>query len=318
MSLGIAQWKPTILEGPVEREHNDDARGRATLPIPRWLNQFVSSLNAHYQLFYYKLESGAGRLPLRRRVAHNLVAGNARFDEEFRRSKSWIARSAIEDLRQEKGISDVRRAAIEARAALVPVAARELAIGSIAAYAQHLHRAARYCESPLEIVMLCALAVCASGDNVLFRHNGEQWGDKGLHDDLSPQDSTVCIEPQLVTPRRYRVDFLVTYTGYWPDHAHDRQGDDSDPIRASRRLIIECDGRDFHGRTPQQKSCERRREHYLIYQGPQCPVMHYTGSAIWKDVVQCAERSLSWLRSGVWMDLHAVAGIDEDDYALDD
>lgn len=52
-------------------------------------------------------------------------------------------------------------------------------------------------------------------------------------------------------------------------------------------LAIECDGFDFHDRTPQQASYDRARDRELVRFG--ATVIRFTGSEIYRDVEQCAK-----------------------------
>jgi very-short-patch-repair endonuclease len=54
------------------------------------------------------------------------------------------------------------------------------------------------------------------------------------------------------------------------------------------RIVIECDGHDFHERTKQQAAHDRRKDRWLQSQG--FIVMRYTGSEIWADAVGCARQ----------------------------
>ncbi len=82
----------------------------------------------------------------------------------------------------------------------------------------------------------------------------------------------------------YRVDFLI--------HTHDR----TSPIDMSRlkwcRLVVECDGHDFHERTKEQAAKDRSRDRNLTSQG--YDVFRFTGSELWTDPFERADQVLSW------------------------
>ena len=67
----------------------------------------------------------------------------------------------------------------------------------------------------------------------------------------------------------YRVDFFLFY----------RQGD------TEHRIVIECDGHDFHERTKEQAQKDRSRDRWMTAQG--LPVLRFTGAEIWKDPAAC-------------------------------
>jgi very-short-patch-repair endonuclease len=70
----------------------------------------------------------------------------------------------------------------------------------------------------------------------------------------------------------YRVDFLILYR--W------KYG--SDEIK---KIVIECDGQDFHDRTKEQAARDRRRDNDLQLLG--FDVLRFTGSQIYKDARGC-------------------------------
>jgi len=69
---------------------------------------------------------------------------------------------------------------------------------------------------------------------------------------------------------RFRVDFLLECDGV--------------------RLVVECDGHDFHERTKKQAARDRSRDRWLLSQG--IPVMRFTGSEIYADVLTCAREAI--------------------------
>lgn len=98
------------------------------------------------------------------------------------------------------------------------------------------------------------------------------------------------IEPQ-VRIGDYRVDFLI--------HAYDfgrsEMGDDYKfkyDQALWRKLVIECDGHDFHERTKEQAARDRSRDRKLVTQG--YTVFRFTGSELWRDPIGCAEQVIDW------------------------
>lgn len=86
--------------------------------------------------------------------------------------------------------------------------------------------------------------------------------------------STLYIRPQAVIGD-VRVDFLLH--SLFNDH---------------RRLIVECDGHDFHERTKEQAARDRARDRTLVLDGYQ--VFRFTGSELWRDPMRCASQVLEW------------------------
>lgn len=62
---------------------------------------------------------------------------------------------------------------------------------------------------------------------------------------------------------KYRVDFLVT-----ANYSNDK-------------IIIECDGHDFHEKTKEQAKHDKEKDRYLTSLGYK--ILHYTGSEIYND-----------------------------------
>lgn len=73
----------------------------------------------------------------------------------------------------------------------------------------------------------------------------------------------ICVEPQMKIGK-YRVDFLVTFL-------RDKK----------RKIIIECDGHDFHEKTKEQAKHDKERDRYFTAEGYE--IYHYTGSEIYND-----------------------------------
>lgn len=118
------------------------------------------------------------------------------------------------------------------------------------------------CESPIEKAMLEALYVYS-----LLRVGG--WPCHVMPEKTEGwTHATWFIEPQKVI-NAYRVDFLVTS----PD--------------TKKKIVIECDGHDFHERTKEQAEGDRSRDRNLTRDG-YC-VIRFTGREIWRDPWKCAE-----------------------------
>lgn len=74
----------------------------------------------------------------------------------------------------------------------------------------------------------------------------------------------------------YRVDFLVEYR--------------DQPISETfSRVVVECDGHDYHERTKQQAKRDKSRDRRLSALG--YTVVRFTGSEIWADPFACAKEA---------------------------
>lgn len=104
-----------------------------------------------------------------------------------------------------------------------------------------------------------------------------------LAGDIPNPVTTLFVRPQAKIGG-YRVDFLV--------HAHDHK----DRSKGRRRLVIECDGHQFHERTKEQAAKDRSRDRWLT--SHDYDVFRFTGSEIWRNPWGCAEQVLDWAVKG--------------------
>lgn len=96
--------------------------------------------------------------------------------------------------------------------------------------------------------------------------------------------TTLFVRPQAVIGRR-RVDFLI--------HALDWRDMEK---WEWRKLIVECDGHDYHERTKEQARRDRSRDRTATMDGYDS--FRFTGSEIWKDPWGCAEQITDWAFKG--------------------
>lgn len=59
------------------------------------------------------------------------------------------------------------------------------------------------------------------------------------------------------------------------------------------RLVVECDGHDFHEKTKEQAAHDKARDRAFLEEG--WPVMRFTGSEIHKDPMRCADQAADYL-----------------------
>jgi very-short-patch-repair endonuclease len=83
---------------------------------------------------------------------------------------------------------------------------------------------------------------------------------------------------------RYRVDFLICARlgGYADLH----------------KVVVECDGHDFHEKTKQQAAHDKKRDPALTAAGFR--VFRFTGSEIYRDPVGCASEIANYLQDEFW------------------
>lgn len=119
------------------------------------------------------------------------------------------------------------------------------------------------CESPIEELFLAALT------------------------EYLVWDRSYIVGPQVeIGP--YRVDFVVAYL---PGH------------RYETRVVVECDGHDFHEKTKQQAARDKKRDRYLAAQG--YTVMRFTGSELYRDPFACVEEVIDYTQNAVYERSHA-------------
>ncbi len=79
----------------------------------------------------------------------------------------------------------------------------------------------------------------------------------------------------------WRVDFLICATN-----------DSGDRKPAWRKVIVECDGHDFHERTKEQAAKDRSRDREAQMNGYH--ILRFTGSELWRDPWGCAGKVCEW------------------------
>lgn len=100
---------------------------------------------------------------------------------------------------------------------------------------------------------------------------------------------TIILQRQVQIPD-WRVDFMV--------HAYaDWHREPSGGVEGWRRLIVECDGHNFHERTKEQAAKDRSRDRWAQANGYE--VFRFTGSEIWRDPIGCAGQVVAWANRGV-------------------
>lgn len=123
------------------------------------------------------------------------------------------------------------------------------------------------CESPIEEILF---------EKLLFAHDGygrveHDDGSAGYWVDRAAGEYYGTVLSQQADIGPYRVDFLFTV------HVHGK----------SARLVVECDGHDFHEKTKEQAQRDKARDRYFVGEG--IAVLRFTGSEIHRDVQACVE-----------------------------
>jgi very-short-patch-repair endonuclease len=127
-------------------------------------------------------------------------------------------------------------------------------------------------ESPIERLLLCAV--------VLGCRIGATWFTPRIS--APDENSDLQFEAQAQI-EEFRVDFLFTVVS-------------EDGILS--RLVVECDGHDFHERTKEQAARDRSRDRALQQAG--FTVFRFTGSEIYRGPLKCARQIFQWAEDAAW------------------
>lgn len=120
------------------------------------------------------------------------------------------------------------------------------------------------CESPIERILLEKIIFCNDG------YKEVQWDEAPGQFEAPVDDWSTWFEMQASIPP-YRVDFLFTCRceGF------------------VRKLVVECDGHNFHEKTKEQAKRDKARDRDLVRKG--IAVLRFTGSEIFRDPEKCRE-----------------------------
>lgn len=193
-------------------------------------------------------------------------------------------------------------------------AAFSLAVGGIVnAYARNLcwsiTTAYQQCESPIESVMFSALLAAAALRTL--RISVVRRGGRVIDIAMDGLESNDITERLVIVPQiqigDYRCDFLLIYETSWPEPGDGLgEGHKAHPRNVPRvvrrhdkfRMVIECDGHNFHERTKAQAKRDRKRDRILQSLG--YVVFRFTGSEIWRNPLQCANQAIEYLEDRAW------------------
>jgi very-short-patch-repair endonuclease len=157
------------------------------------------------------------------------------------------------------------------------------AIGRLSLPVEDVNEIGNTAGSPIESMMVCALAVIARQDfsDIWLNPRKSNWQPRmdKIYDllEISQQEEI----------GQYRVDIFVTL--------HARIFSDGSARLVSHSVVVECDGHEFHERTKDQASRDKKRDRFL--QGRGLHVLRFTGSDIWNDVFSHAQEVIDFLKS---------------------
>jgi very-short-patch-repair endonuclease len=142
-------------------------------------------------------------------------------------------------------------------------------------------------DTPIENLFFAALVAVAGREHrsvkVIFKMNPTKDLDYNwdLATTFDPAHAVAIVERQ-VQIAGWRVDFVIHYEGH------------ADGVGAKRmRLLVECDGHDYHERTKAQAARDRSRDRLAQLEG--LPIFRFTGSELWNDPAGCADEVLAFM-----------------------
>ena len=94
---------------------------------------------------------------------------------------------------------------------------------------------------------------------------------------------------------RFRADFIISAWNWGTLWSQKEKPVVSEP--RWRKLVVECDGHDFHERTKEQAAKDRSRDRHLNAAG--YDVFRFTGSELWRDPWGCADQVIDWAARGI-------------------
>lgn len=119
-----------------------------------------------------------------------------------------------------------------------------------------------YLKSPIEIIFYTAFEIYKKENNKF-----------------------VLLEPQVeinINEKKYYADFEVEYDELINNH-----------LKKDFKLIIECDGYEFHQKTKKQVEYDNKREYELKMNNYQ--ILRFSGSEIYNDPFECVERIFKYI-----------------------
>lgn len=171
------------------------------------------------------------------------------------------------------------------------------AAGAINEVTRRMETYLPFCESELEKTFLAALVTEAHYDNqICFPHRenfrGADWASRlfgdgfenFLHRAIRDHGPTPTIVLMQVPIAEYRVDFLL--------YGISASCDDRSTW-GHFKLVVECDGHDFHEKTKAQAARDKQRDRKLMSMGYH--IMRFTGSEMWKNPQQCVHEATGFV-----------------------
>jgi very-short-patch-repair endonuclease len=147
-------------------------------------------------------------------------------------------------------------------------------------------------ESPIERRMLLALLKHSFNQLTQCRVVHPSAGPIGVVAyPIDYHDEELLIRPQ-ESIGKYRVDFLLTWRS---KEILPRSDDKFDFVNTEIKVIVECDGHEFHEKTKEQASRDKKRDRDLQTMGYY--VFRYSGSDIYRKSDEYAQEVITFIKS---------------------
>ena len=152
-------------------------------------------------------------------------------------------------------------------------------------------------DSPIE--KLLSAAIHARIKYGSTEYDGVYFLEKSWPEDLKnmafdQHKNFIVLEPQ-VQLEGWRVDFIAY--AWTNGSVFQRVTGKQEGKPRWRKLIIECDGHEYHERTKEQAAKDRSRDRSYLQHGCE-GVFRFTGSEIWRDPWDCADQVFKWAIGG--------------------
>jgi very-short-patch-repair endonuclease len=257
-------------------------------------NKIVLDDEERWRLNAFKNANNLG--PLRRALKRIIATENSEheFVEKDRMPYGLIFGETVDENIQTGGFTDtpgdVREAGDVALQALMQMYCYHAKVDLECTFAR--------CQSPIEAILLGALVTVISRENYTLKLSGvgSKWPYGMIHRSHN-SNASISIEPQTKIGR-YTVDFMIQYRVIAIDYPPEVYKDSNSQSRfvtngelafyekITRQLVVECDGHQFHEKTKEQVSRDKKRDRDLQTAGYK--VFRFSGSEISNDPIACA------------------------------
>jgi hypothetical protein len=164
----------------------------------------------------------------------------------------------------------------------------------LAAEADIIEKAGNYGDTPIEKLLLGAMflslkhlkqdiftQIVTMSDETMAKRRGATLENPGFF----VGHNTFFVQKQ-TDVAGWRADFVFNIYATW------RESPESGRKPGWDRLIVECDGHDFHERTKEQAARDRERDRNAQLEGIE--IFRFTGSELWRDPLGCCDQIVKW------------------------